>query len=110
MITENAELRSELDATKKTLSSAEMELEILKDQILDKIEDVLKVEKEKNFATDKLANMQQNYKETKEELDILTEQLSNIEFKLKAEHSKNDKFVQVTHGLAALHEKMKVAF
>jgi len=51
------------------------------------------VEKEKNFATDKLAMMQQNYKETKEELEILTDQFSNLEFKLKAEQSKNDKFV-----------------
>jgi len=31
MITENAELRSELEAAKKMLSSSEMELEILKD-------------------------------------------------------------------------------
>lgn len=110
VLQENEDLRNKLDEAQKKLTDTESELEILREQILSKVEETLKIEKDKLFSDEQLGKMGQNYKEAKEELDILQEQLIKMELKLKAEISKNDKYRSATKDIASVHEKMKHSF
>ena len=58
MITENAELKDELKSVKKKLLDTETQLDVIQEQIADKIEKILKVEKEKNFAMQNMEKME----------------------------------------------------
>lgn len=77
---------------------------------MDKIETILKAEKEKNFATEQLEKLKQEVKEIKESEEILNQQLAKAEDKLRSEQSKNDKLSEITRAMQALHEKMKAGF
>ena len=77
---------------------------------MDKIETILKAEKEKNFATEQLEKLKQEVKEIKESEEILNQQLATAEDKLRSEQSKNDKLSEITRAMQALHEKMKAGF
>ena len=70
---ENEKLKAELLTLKSKLANSETELEILKQQILDKLDSVLKAEKAKMFAEDELAKMAQNMKEMKESEEIMAQ-------------------------------------
>ena len=52
MASENTKLKEELQAVKKKLQDTEAQMDALQEQIMDKIEKVLKAEKERNFATE----------------------------------------------------------
>ena len=110
MIAENAELKDELKTVKKKLSDTEMQLDVITEQIAEKIEKILSVEKEKVFAVQNMEKMEQEVKEIRESEEILNQQLEKAESRLKSEQSKNDKLTGVTQGLQSLHEKMKVGF
>ena len=110
MISENRELRDELKTVKKKLMDTELSLSVLQDQIADKIEEILLVEKDKVLAVGEMERMKQEVKEIKESEEVLNQQLERAEQKLRVEQSKNDKLTGVTQGLQALHEKMKVGF
>ena len=95
---------------KRKLSQAEKNLEIITEQIADKIEKVLTYEKERNFALERLEKMTQEVKEIRESEEILTGQLAKTEVKVRTEQIKNDKLTEVTDGIKSMHEKMKVGF
>ena len=95
---------------KKKLQDTESQLDIIQEQILDKIETILKVEKDAKYAVAQLEKMTQEVKEIKESEEVLTKQLEKAENKLRTEQTKNDKLSEITRGLQAVHEKMKVGF
>ena len=70
---------------KRKLSQAEKNLEIITEQIADKIEKVLTYEKERNFALERLEKMTQEVKEIRESEEILTGQLAKTEVKVRTE-------------------------
>ncbi len=75
MIAENAELKDELKTVKKKLSDTEMQLDVITEQIAEKIEKILSVEKEKVFAVQNMEKMEQEVKEIRESEEILNQQL-----------------------------------
>lgn len=85
MISENRELRDELKTVKKKLIDTELSLSILQDQIADKIEEILRVEKDKVLAVGEMEKMKQEVKEIKESEEVLNQQLERAEQKLRVE-------------------------
>ena len=73
MISENRELRDELKTVKKKLIDTELSLSILQDQIADKIEEILRVEKDKVLAVGEMEKMKQEVKEIKESEEVLNQ-------------------------------------
>lgn len=73
MISENRELRDELKTVKKKLMDTELSLSVLQDQIADKIEEILRVEKEKVLAVGEMERMKQEVKEIKESEEVLNQ-------------------------------------
>jgi len=69
---------------------------------------VLTKEKERTFAVQKMGQMEQEMKELRESEEIIGKRLDVAELKLRSEQVKNDKLMEVSQGLVALHEKMKV--
>lgn len=72
-----------------------MQLEIIHDQIADKIEKILISEKEKTFAQKLLEKMTQEVKEIKESEEVLQQHLETTEGKLNREQTKNDKMMDI---------------
>ena len=72
-----------------------MQLEIIHDQIADKIEKILIFEKEKTFAQKLLEKMTQEVKEIKESEEVLQQHLETTEGKLNREQTKNDKMMDI---------------
>ena len=57
MVQEISKLKDELRDVKKKLQDTETQMDILQEQIMDKIEKILKSEKEAKFATEKCEKM-----------------------------------------------------
>ncbi len=58
MIAENAGLKDELKTVKKKLNDTEMQLDVITEQIAEKIEKILKAEKDKLFAVKNMEKME----------------------------------------------------
>ena len=59
---------------------------------------------------DQRAKFEQEAKELRESEEVIAQQLERAEKKLKSEQLKNDKYKDVTDGLQALYDRMRVGF
>ena len=105
---ENAKLKDELTSVKKKLSDTEMQLDIIQEQIASKVEEMLRIEKEKVTAVEKMHKMEQEVKEMREAEDVINQQLDQSQKKLRAEKVENEKLAKIVSNIQSLYEKMKV--
>ena len=73
MAAENQKIKEELQAVKKKLHDTEAGMDSLQEQILEKIETLVKAEKEKLSATEQLEKLKQEVKEIRESEEILNQ-------------------------------------
>ena len=71
ILAENRDLRAEVGALTKKLKDSALQLEVIQETIAAKVEEVLRVEKERAFAHEKMEKMEQEVKEIRESEEVL---------------------------------------